>query len=149
MECESLLDSEGTGNVHPRDQAADDSTTVEPVTAAAGTSADTGQPTEGPAAKVQSPGGVDGQAYKGSSHQPSVGDKAKAYLQKIKKTERIDEIKNCLGDKLLAYEAINAANRLVPLFTARFCASYFYLFWIRLARLSANVYGSRLFDNSL
>ena len=64
-------------------------------------------------------------------------------------TERIYEIKNCLGDKLLAYEAINAANRLVPLFTARFCASYFYLFWIRLARLSANVYGSRLFDNSL
>ena len=60
MECESLLDSEGTGNVYPRDQAADDSTTVEPVAAAAGTSADTGQPKEGPVATVQSPGGVDG-----------------------------------------------------------------------------------------
>ena len=39
-----------------------------------------------------------------------MGEKAKAYIQK-KKAEKIAEIKNSFKDKLLAYEAVNAANR--------------------------------------
>ena len=125
MECESLLDNDEMENIRPSDAAAV-STAVAAAcsssynsiakqnTAKAGTPADTylspRQPREGPAAPMQALWSGDGQTYKGPPNSPSVGEKAKAYLQKIKKGERIDEIKNSMRDKLLAYEAINAAN---------------------------------------
>ena len=69
-----------------------------------------GQPIEGPVPKGPELGGGEGQSSKGPPTPPSVGEKAKAYLKK-KKDDRIREIKATLGEKLLAYEAVNAANR--------------------------------------
>ena len=60
--------------------------------------------------KVAELGGGEGQSSQGPPIPPSVGEKARAYLKK-KKDDRIREIKATLGEKLLAYEAVNAANR--------------------------------------
>ena len=125
MDCESLLYSEesvlappvattavstaaeDSGNSSPSISAKPDLATA---TTPANVVVTPGQPGEGPAATSQPSGSGGGQTYKGPLHSPSVGEKAEAYIQK-KKAEKIAEIKNSFKDKLLAYEAVNAANR--------------------------------------
>ena len=125
MDCESLLYSEEPLLAPPIAAAATATAAIDAGNFSAGSSAKpdlanatipahivctTGQPSEGPAATAQPSESGSGQTYKGPPYAPSVGEKAKAYIQK-KKAEKIAEIKNSFKDKLLAYEAVNAANR--------------------------------------
>ena len=121
MECESYADNKeiktivpGAAAAGPTEAAAATADSITEDTSEGSTGSKhpigPGQPIEGPVPKGPELGGGEGQSSKGPPTPPSVGEKARAYLKK-KKDDRIREIKATLGEKLLAYEAVNAANR--------------------------------------
>ena len=79
-------------------------------TAAGNATAPHGQPPEGLSESKDGANSGAGQSSKGSSPGVPVDDQAKAYVKK-RKEEQIQLLKKTLGDKLLSYEAVNAANR--------------------------------------
>ena len=79
-------------------------------TAAGTAKAPLGHPPEGPDENLFGANSGVGQSSKGSTPGVPVEDQAKAYVKK-RKEEQIQLLKKSLGDKLLSYEAVNAANR--------------------------------------
>ena len=71
---------------------------------------DSGQPKEGPLVPTSYQSTTPEQTYQGPGLSTSVGDRAKAYIKK-KKENLIVELKNSLGEHLLTYEAVRAANQ--------------------------------------